>query len=183
MPTYRGDGAQVTLAPVEEPKYDPGELYGIMGTNLRRQVDVRKIIARIVDGSRFDEFKPLFGETLVTGACAGAVPPDAASAMTVHPEVLRAAGLTGRAGDRTPARATGAGFARIHGYPVGLIANNGVLFSESAIKGAHFIELCCQRRIPLIFLQNITGAVGCIRRCGAGTDRAPRRRVHGGQVV
>ena len=86
-----------------------------MPTDLKKQYDIREVIARLVDGSEFDEFKTLYGTTLVTG------------------------------------------FARIHGIPVGIIANNGILFSESALKGAHFIELCCQRRIPLLFLQNITG--------------------------
>lgn len=99
----------------EAPAYDPAELYGVMPADLYKQFDVREVIARIVDGSRLDEFKARFGTTLVTG------------------------------------------FARIHGYPVGIIANNGVLFSESAQKGAHFIELCAQRRIPLLFLQNISG--------------------------
>ncbi len=103
------------LAPPEEPLYDPSEIYGILPRDLRRPFDVHEIIARLVDGSRFHEFKPLFGASLVCG------------------------------------------FARWMGYPVGLLANNGVLFSESAQKGAHFIELCCQRRIPLVFLQNITG--------------------------
>jgi len=98
-----------------EPLYDPAELSGIAPVDLRKPFDVREIIARIVDGSEFDEFKKLYGETLVTG------------------------------------------FARIHGYPVGIVANNGILFSESAQKGAHFIELCAQRRIPLVFLQNIAG--------------------------
>ena len=97
------------------PLYDPAELAGIIPTELRQPVDVREIIARIVDGSELDEFKPRYGTTLVTG------------------------------------------FARIHGQPVGILANNGILFSESAQKGAHFIELCCQRRIPLLFLQNISG--------------------------
>jgi len=103
------------LAPPEDPLYDPAEIYGILPRDLRQPFEVREIIARLVDGSRFHEFKPLFGTTLVCG------------------------------------------FARWMGYPVGILANNGVLFSESALKGAHFIELCCQRRIPLIFLQNITG--------------------------
>lgn len=98
-----------------EPQYDPDELNGVVPTDLRTPYDVREVIARIVDGSEFDEFKKLFGETLVCG------------------------------------------FARLHGMPVGIIANNGILFSESAQKGAHFIELCAQRKIPLIFLQNITG--------------------------
>ena len=99
----------------EEPAYDPSELYGIVPTDLRKPYDVREVIARIVDGSHFDEFKKLYGETLVTG------------------------------------------FAHIYGMPVGIIANNGILFSESAQKGAHFVELCCQRKIPIVFLQNITG--------------------------
>jgi 3-methylcrotonyl-CoA carboxylase beta subunit len=98
-----------------EPLYDPAELHGIVGADLRKPFEVREVIARIVDGSALDEFKALYGTTLVTG------------------------------------------FAHIFGYPVGLLANNGILFSESALKGAHFIELCCQRGIPLIFLQNITG--------------------------
>jgi 3-methylcrotonyl-CoA carboxylase beta subunit len=103
-----------THAPVP-PKYEAKELYGVIPTDTRKPFDVREIIARIVDGSEFDEFKSRFGTTLVCG------------------------------------------FARIEGMPVGIIANNGILFSESALKGAHFIELCCQRKIPLVFLQNITG--------------------------
>jgi 3-methylcrotonyl-CoA carboxylase beta subunit len=99
----------------EEPKYDGSELYGIVPTDPRVPYDVREVIARIVDGSRFHEFKQLYGETLVCG------------------------------------------FAHLHGFPVGIIANDGILFSESALKGAHFIELCDQRRIPLVFLQNIMG--------------------------
>lgn len=99
----------------EAPLYQPEEIYGAVSSDVRLPYDVREIIARIVDGSRFHEFKPLYGETLVCG------------------------------------------FGRIMGYPVGIIANNGILFSQSALKGAHFIELCCQRRIPLVFLQNITG--------------------------
>ena len=98
-----------------DPLYDPSQLAGIAPVDLRKPFDVREIIARIVDGSEFDEFKKLYGETLVTG------------------------------------------FARIHGYPVGIVANNGILFSESALKGAHFIELCAKRKIPLVFLQNIAG--------------------------
>ncbi|XP_059154785.1 methylcrotonoyl-CoA carboxylase beta chain, mitochondrial-like [Physella acuta] len=105
----------VTITEPVEPLFDASELYGIVGDNLKKTFDVREVIARIVDGSVFDEFKAKYGETLVTG------------------------------------------FARLWGYPVGIIGNNGVLFSESALKGAHFIELCCQRNIPLIFLQNITG--------------------------
>jgi acetyl-CoA carboxylase carboxyltransferase component len=99
----------------EEPAADPAELYGLIPTDFRHQVDPRELIARIVDGSRFHEFKALYGETLVCG------------------------------------------FARIEGYPVGILANNGVLFGESAAKGAHFVELACKRRVPLVFLQNITG--------------------------
>ena len=97
------------------PLYPPEELYGVVEADARKPYDAREIIARIVDGSQFDEFKPLYGSTLVTG------------------------------------------FASLHGFTVGVLANNGILFSESAQKGAHFIELCCQRNIPLVFLQNITG--------------------------
>jgi acetyl-CoA carboxylase carboxyltransferase component len=103
------------VAEPELPVADPAELYGLIPEDFRQQVDPRELIARIVDGSRFDEFKQLYGETLVTG------------------------------------------FARIEGYPVAILANNGVLFAESAQKGAHFIELACKRKIPLVFLQNITG--------------------------
>ena len=105
----------VPLQPSRPPAYDPEELYGLVNEDMRKAYDARELIARLVDGSEFDEFKALYGENLVTG------------------------------------------FAHIHGYPVGILANNGVLFSESALKGAHFIELCCQRGIPLLFLQNITG--------------------------
>jgi acetyl-CoA carboxylase carboxyltransferase component len=101
--------------PSERPMLDPRELYGVIPANSRRQYDVRQVIGRIVDGSRFHEFKARYGSTLVCG------------------------------------------FAHLTGCPVGIIANNGVLFSESALKGAHFVELCAQRRVPLIFLQNITG--------------------------
>ena len=100
---------------VEAPAADPAGLYGSVSLDPRRPVPVREIIARLVDGSRFHEFKPLYGETLVTG------------------------------------------FAHVAGYPVAIIANDGILFSQSSLKGAHFIELACQRRIPLVFLQNITG--------------------------
>jgi 3-methylcrotonyl-CoA carboxylase beta subunit len=105
----------IDLAEPVEPRYPADELDAIVPTDLRKQYDIREVIARLVDGSEFDEFKRLYGTTLVTG------------------------------------------FARIWGMPVGIIANNGILFSESALKGAHFIELCCQRRIPLLFLQNISG--------------------------
>ncbi len=98
-----------------EPLYDAKEIYGVVPKDTKKPYDVREIIARVVDGSEFDEFKALFGTTLVCG------------------------------------------FARIHGYPVGILGNNGILFGESAQKGAHFIELCAQRKIPLVFLQNITG--------------------------
>jgi 3-methylcrotonyl-CoA carboxylase beta subunit len=101
--------------PVEPPRYDPAELRGVVPTDLRTPYDVREVIARITDGSDFDEFKKLYGTTLVCG------------------------------------------FAHLYGMPVGIIANNGILFSESSLKGAHFIELCSQRNIPLIFLQNIAG--------------------------
>jgi acetyl-CoA carboxylase carboxyltransferase component len=103
------------VAAPEPPAADPAELYGLIPEDFRHQADARELIARIVDGSRFDEFKTNYGETLVTG------------------------------------------FARIEGYPVGILANNGVLFAESSQKGAHFIELACKRRVPLVFLQNITG--------------------------
>jgi 3-methylcrotonyl-CoA carboxylase beta subunit len=105
----------VTLESSEEPLYDPEELYGVIPQDTRKPYDVREVIARVVDGSRFDEFKARYGSTLVTG------------------------------------------FARLYGMPVGIVANNGILFGESAQKGAHFIELCSQRGIPLLFLQNITG--------------------------
>ena len=105
----------LVMADPEPPLYDPEELYGIVPTDVRAPYDVHEVIARLVDGSQFDEFKPLYGATLVTG------------------------------------------FARIWGYPVAILANNGVLFSESALKATHFIELACARRIPLVFLQNISG--------------------------
>jgi acetyl-CoA carboxylase carboxyltransferase component len=103
------------VAESDPPALDPSDLYGLVPDDFRHQVDPRELIARIVDGSRFQEFKQLYGETLVTG------------------------------------------FARIEGFHAGILANNGVLFAESAQKGAHFIELCCKRKIPLVFLQNITG--------------------------
>mmetsp|Transcript_14360 Transcript_14360/g.36998 ORF Transcript_14360/g.36998 Transcript_14360/m.36998 type:complete len:559 (+) Transcript_14360:54-1730(+) len=107
--------AQLDIRTPVDPLYDPKEIYGIVGTDLTRPFDIKDVIARVVDGSEFAEFKAEYGTTLVTG------------------------------------------FAHIHGYPVGIVANNGVLFSESAVKGAHFVELCSQRGIPLVFLQNITG--------------------------
>jgi 3-methylcrotonyl-CoA carboxylase beta subunit len=105
----------IALTAPREPLFDQSELDGIVPADLKKQYDIREVIARLVDGSEFDEFKQLYGTTLVTG------------------------------------------FARLHGMPVGIVGNNGILFSESALKGAHFIELCCQRRIPLLFLQNIVG--------------------------
>jgi 3-methylcrotonyl-CoA carboxylase beta subunit len=108
-------GVPWTLTEPEEPLYDPEEIYGIVPQDPRQSYDVREVIARVVDGSRMHEFKPLYGDTLVCG------------------------------------------FARIMGNPVGILANNGILFSESALKGAHFIELCASRGVPLVFLQNITG--------------------------
>jgi acetyl-CoA carboxylase carboxyltransferase component len=111
----RRPGPPWEVAEAEPPAADPEELYGLVPEDFRHQVDPRELIARIVDASRFDEFKALYGETLVCG------------------------------------------FARIEGYPVGILASNGVLFAESSQKGAHFVELCCKRRIPLVFLQNITG--------------------------
>ena len=111
----RAKQVPVVTQAVTEPRYAPEELYGVIPKDTRQPFDIREVIARIVDGSDFHEFKSLYGTTLVTG------------------------------------------FAHIWGFPVGIIANNGILFSESALKGVHFIELCCQRGIPLIFLQNITG--------------------------
>ncbi len=105
------------MAEPEDPYYDPEEIYGIVPADVRKPYNIKDVIARIVDGSRFQEFKELYGQTIVCG------------------------------------------FARILGYPVGIVANNGVLFSESAVKGAHFVTLCSMRKIPLIFLQNITGFI------------------------
>ncbi|MAW36658.1 MAG: methylcrotonoyl-CoA carboxylase [Rhodospirillaceae bacterium] len=107
--------SNLEMQPVEPPLYDPAEILGLVPADLRTPYDIREVIARLVDGSRFDEFKARYGETLVCG------------------------------------------FAHVMGMPVGIIANNGVLFSDAAVKGAHFVELCSQRRIPLVFLQNITG--------------------------
>jgi len=105
----------LALRPPSPPRYDAREIGGVVSADRRKPFDAREIIARLVDGSEFDEFKRLYGPTLITG------------------------------------------FAHLWGYPVGIVANNGILFSESALKGAHFIELCAQRGIPLVFLQNITG--------------------------
>ncbi|MGA2297053.1 MAG: carboxyl transferase domain-containing protein [FCB group bacterium] len=120
----------------EEPYYDPAELYGIIPKNIRMPFDIREVIARIVDGSRFQEFKELYGTTMVTG------------------------------------------FARIMGYPIGILANNGVLFSESSLKGAHFIELCTNRKIPLLFLQNITGFIVGRKYEHGGIARDGAKLVH-----
>jgi 3-methylcrotonyl-CoA carboxylase beta subunit/propionyl-CoA carboxylase len=120
----------------EPPRYDPEEIYGIVGTDLRKAYDVREVIARIVDGSRFDEFKARYGATLVTG------------------------------------------FARLHGFLVGIVANNGVLFSESALKATHFIELCNLRRVPLVFLQNITGFIVGKQYERAGIAKDGAKMVH-----
>jgi 3-methylcrotonyl-CoA carboxylase beta subunit len=120
----------------EDPAYDPEELYGIVPSDVRKGYDVREVLARVVDGSRFDEFKERYAPTLVTG------------------------------------------FARIHGMLVGLVANNGVLFSESALKGTHFIELCNIRGIPLVFLQNITGFIVGRQYERAGIARDGAKLVH-----
>jgi acetyl-CoA carboxylase carboxyltransferase component len=123
------------IAP-EEPYYDPEELYGVVSHDFKKGYDIRELIARVVDGSRFHEFKELYGVTLVTG------------------------------------------FARIMGYPVGIVGNNGVLFAESAQKGAHFVELCTQRKIPLIFLQNISGFIVGRQYEAGGIARDGAKMVH-----
>jgi 3-methylcrotonyl-CoA carboxylase beta subunit len=120
LPAPGGDAVTPGLqraagGPIEEPRYDPEELYGILPTDVRRPFEAREVIARLVDGSRFEEFRPRYGTTLVTG------------------------------------------FAHLYGQPLAILANNGILFSESALKGAHFIQLANQRRLPLLFLQNIAG--------------------------
>jgi acetyl-CoA carboxylase carboxyltransferase component len=124
------------IAAPEEPAYDPREIYGIVNADTRKAYEVREIIARLVDGSRFDEFKERYGATLVTG------------------------------------------FARLHGFLVGILANNGVLFSESALKATHFIELCNLRRVPLIFLQNITGFIVGRQYERAGIAKDGAKMVH-----
>src|SRR3989449_749677 len=124
------------MAAPEDPRYDPADISGIVNADIRKPYDVREIIARIVDGSRFDEFKERYATTLVTG------------------------------------------FARLHGFLVGIIANNGVLFSESALKATHFIELCNLRRIPLIFLQNITGFIVGRQYERAGIAKDGAKMVH-----
>jgi acetyl-CoA carboxylase carboxyltransferase component len=120
----------------EEPAFDPAEIYGIVGADSRRAYDVREVIARLVDGSRFNEFKARYAPTLVTG------------------------------------------FARLHGFLVGIVANNGVLFSESALKGAHFIQVCNQRGVPLVFLQNITGFIVGQQYERAGIAKDGAKLVH-----
>ena len=122
--------------PPEDPAYDPQEMYGIVSADTRQPYEVREIIARLVDGSRFDEFKERYGPTLVTG------------------------------------------FARLHGFLVGIVANNGVLFSECALKAAHFIELCNLRKIPLVFLQNITGFIVGRQYERAGIAKDGAKMVH-----
>jgi acetyl-CoA carboxylase carboxyltransferase component len=120
----------------EEPKYDPAELYGIVNADSRKPYDVHEVVARLVDGSRFDEFKARYGPTLVTG------------------------------------------FARLHGFLVGIVASNGVLFSESALKATHFIEMCNLRGIPLVFLQNITGFIVGRQYERAGIAKDGAKMVH-----
>lgn len=132
----RGACTQIQRDTPEDPYYDPEELYGVVSNDIRKPFDIREIIARIVDGSRFHEFKELYGSTLVCG------------------------------------------FARIMGYPVGILGNNGVLFSESSLKGAHFIELCTQRKIPLLFLQNISGFIVGRQYEAGGIARDGAKLVH-----
>ena len=119
-----------------EPAYPVEDIYGVIPQDSKQPYDVREVIARVVDGSEFDEFKALYGETLVCG------------------------------------------FARIHGYPVGIVANNGILFGESAVKGAHFVELCAQRKTPLVFLQNITGFMVGKQYEAGGIARHGAKMVH-----
>jgi acetyl-CoA carboxylase carboxyltransferase component len=132
----RSRHTEIDRTPPEDPYYDPEELYGVVSHDFKKAYDIRELIARVVDGSRFHEFKELYGITLVTG------------------------------------------FARIMGYPVGIVGNNGVLFAESAQKGAHFVELCTQRRIPLIFLQNISGFIVGRQYEAGGIARDGAKMVH-----
>ncbi|MBM70861.1 MAG: methylcrotonoyl-CoA carboxylase [Haliea sp.] len=127
---------QLDIREPQDPLYDTREVYGVIPADSRQPYDVREIIMRIVDGSAFDEFKALYGESLVCG------------------------------------------FARIHGYPVGIVANNGILFGESAVKGAHFVELCAQRKTPLVFLQNITGFMVGKQYEAGGIARHGAKMVH-----
>ncbi len=131
-----GTPAALDVAEPEDPLYDPAEIYGIVPRDLRTPYDVREVVARLVDGSRLDEFKSRFGPTLVTG------------------------------------------FARIEGMPVGVIANDGILYSESALKATHFVELCCFRRIPLVFLQNIAGFMVGRKYEAEGIARHGAKMVH-----
>jgi acetyl-CoA carboxylase carboxyltransferase component len=124
------------MTPPEDPLYDPAEIDGIVSADPRMPYDVHEIIARLVDGSRFDEFRERYGTTLVTG------------------------------------------FARLHGFLIGIVANNGVLFSESALKATHFIELCNMRGIPLVFLQNITGFIVGSKYERAGIAKDGAKLVH-----
>ncbi|MFN2329489.1 MAG: carboxyl transferase domain-containing protein [Chromatocurvus sp.] len=126
----------IDVQPAREPAYPAADIYSIIPADTRQPFDIREIIARVVDGSEFDEFKALYGTSLVCG------------------------------------------FARLQGYPVGIIANNGILFSESAVKGAHFVELCAQRRIPLVFLQNITGFMVGKQYEAGGIARHGAKMVH-----
>jgi len=132
----RRDKFDLEMADPEDPYYDPDELHGVVPNDIRKPYDAREVIARLVDGSRFHEFKELYGMTLVCG------------------------------------------FARIMGYPVGILANNGILFSESSLKGAHFIELCTTRKIPLLFLQNITGFIVGRKYEAGGIARDGAKLVH-----
>ena len=132
----RRKSVDLDVTPTREPAYPARDIYGIVPADTRQPFDVREIIARIVDGSEFDEFKALYGTSLVCG------------------------------------------FSRLHGYPVGIVANNGILFSESAVKGAHFVELCAQRRIPLVFLQNITGFMVGKQYEAGGIARHGAKMVH-----
>ena len=127
---------RLECAPAEERRYPTAELPGVVPADARKPFDVREVIPRVVDGSRFDEFKPRYGTTLVCG------------------------------------------FAHLHGYPVGILANNGILFSESSLKGAHFIQLCTQRGIPLVFLQNITGFMVGRKAENAGIAKDGAKLVH-----
>ena len=137
---HRRKEAPWDVAHAEEPVADPSELYGLIPEDFRQQVDPREVIARIVDGSRFHEFKENYGETLVCG------------------------------------------FARIEGFPVGILANNGVLFAESSQKGAHFIELACKRRVPLVYLQNITGFMVGVEYETGGIATRRRQARHGDRL-
>ena len=134
--TNRVKPVSMDLKEPVEPLYPVEDIYGVIPSDKKQPFDIREIIARIVDGSDFDEFKALYGETLVCG------------------------------------------FARIHGYPVGIIANNGILFGESAVKGAHFVELCAQRKTPLVFLQNITGFMVGKQYEAGGIARHGAKMVH-----